>query len=105
MSYLGRREPKEDNCISQVVIMAFLFRSPSAPEDGINSSFFPMAICFVKEETLALRSIYLESLYTRLDECINHILPSVGWYDSNMLTPVSYRFSYGGDSRDSLLSL
>lgn len=72
------------------------FVLPSSPEDDINSSIFLMAIHLVKAEKLALGPIYLESLYTRLDKCINNILYCVGRCDNTCFMQIFLWVRFGG---------
>lgn len=49
---------------------------PSGPEDGLNAFVFPLA----RGEKVALSSIFLGSLFYRLDECILSLVWSMGRY-------------------------
>lgn len=63
----------------------------SGLEDGFNLYFFPLAIHMAKEERLALVSFHLESLFDRMDECIDNIVKFVGSY--HIVTQVDTAFS------------
>lgn len=53
---------------------------PSRCEDRINSFVFPLAIRLEKGEKIALRPIFLRSLFYRLDECVESLVRSMGRY-------------------------
>lgn len=52
----------------------------SGPEDGINAFVFPLAIHLARGEKVALASIFLGSLFYRLDECVQSLIRSMGRY-------------------------
>lgn len=49
----------------------------SGPKDDLNADVFPLAILLPKGEKLALASLYLRSLYERVDNCIENMVCSV----------------------------
>lgn len=50
-------------------------------EDGLNEYVFPLEILLAKGKKVVLATIYLGSLYARLDECIPNMTRSLGCYD------------------------
>lgn len=50
-------------------------------EDSLNSYIFSLVIFLVKVERMALASIYLRSLYARLEECVANVIEPLGHYD------------------------
>lgn len=63
------------------VILAVAVHSLNRSKDDIIAYVLPLAIRLAKGKKLPLGTLYLESLYTRLDECVDNILCSVGLYD------------------------
>lgn len=53
-------------------------------ENGLHSYVFPIAVLFVKGKRLALASLFLGSLYVRLDEFLKNSVKSVGQYDVDL---------------------
>lgn len=53
---------------------------PNSPENVLNPYVFSVAVQPAKEERLAVASIYLGSLFNKLDGCIRNIVKSVGHY-------------------------
>lgn len=63
---------------------------PSRPEDGLNTSVFPLAILLVKGKRLALALLYLGSLFYRLNECLKNIVWSVEHYNVVTYTDIEF---------------
>lgn len=51
------------------------------PANGHNPYVFPLAILLAKGEKLAVASMYLESLYSQLDEWVVDVIPFMGRYE------------------------
>lgn len=54
---------------------------------------FSLAILLEKGEKLALASLYLGSLFFKLDECVKNIFPLLRYHVVTMLPPPFYKFS------------
>lgn len=53
---------------------------PSRPKDSLNAFVFPLTISLARGEKVALAPIFLDSLFYRLDECIESLVRPMGRY-------------------------
>lgn len=66
------------------------FVYPSCHQDGLQSYVFALAVMLVKRKRFALATLYLGSLYARLDKCLHNIFRSVSRYDVVLYSDASF---------------